>query len=58
MMSKHIRYIVDDDEYLTCSICDDVFDTEFMTTDDWHFAFNGKVKEDQCNDCYKKGKEE
>ena len=43
MMSKHIRYIVDDDEYLTCSICDDVIeeDSEIHHPDD----------EDVCGYC-------
>ena len=49
-MSQQLSDIVEE-ETVTCGGCGKEFDVEGMTTDDWHFQWDGEVKRDCCNPC-------
>ena len=42
---------LDEDEQITCSICNKIMDRD-STTDDFNFAWDNVVEVDSCSDCY------
>ena len=55
-MSHPLSEIVEE-ESVTCEGCKEVFAVEGMTTDDWNFQWDRKVKYDCCNACRDEGYE-
>ena len=50
-MSHPLSDFVEEEESVTCGGCQEVFDVEGMTDDDWNFQWDGEVEYDCCNAC-------
>jgi|TARA_R100001082_G_scaffold68405_1_gene38742 hypothetical protein len=51
-MSIYISEILNDQKTVTCGVCNTVFNTDEITLDDYHFAWDNVVETDCCNDCF------
>lgn len=50
-MSIYVSTVVED-EFVTCQLCNQTFKTdEIEVGEDWHFAWDGYVDVDCCNNC-------
>ena len=49
-MSQYISDIVEEDT-IECLVCNQVFDTDKITLEDYNFAWDGYVHTDCCSKC-------
>jgi len=56
-MSEYIINITEE-ETIKCHVCNEVFNTEEITTDDYHFAWDNIVDVDCCSECSTKENED
>ena len=50
-MSTYIYNIVEEDT-IACGVCEQTFNTNEITTDDFNFAWDNIVSIDCCNECF------
>ena len=56
-MSTYISTITEED-IITCNICEETFDANEITTDDFNFAWDNLVTTDCCSNCFSVVKKE
>ena len=54
-MSEYIINITEEKK-IQCHVCNKVFNTKEITTDDYNFAWDLQVEVDSCSKCYDKVK--
>ena len=45
-----------EEKTIKCDVCNTVFNTKEITTDDYNFAWDVQVEVDSCSECYDKVK--
>ena len=49
-MTKYVNDIVEEDR-IKCNVCNQIFNTDTITLDEYNFAWDGYVTTDCCNEC-------
>lgn len=52
-MSTYIADVIEE-ETITCNVCEETFDTDEITIDDFNFAWDNLVTTDCCSGCFSK----
>ena len=49
-MAEYVNDIVEEDR-IKCNVCNQIFNTDTITLDEYNFAWDGYVTTDCCSEC-------